>query len=94
MILQYAIQFQYTYSDILHNNNILCIAQTGMGLLECDFCPFGDWRVTMTTSRSKTGSARHFVPNSAAKSKVLEHFGLSGTDDRTVANRNVAICRI
>jgi len=34
------------------------------------------------------------VPNSTSKSVVWEHFGFPGTEDGTVANRTVAICRI
>ena len=60
-----------------------------MGLLESDFRPRGDWRVTMTTSRPTRSSARRIVPNSAAKNKVWEHFGFPGTDDRTGANKNL-----
>ena len=39
-------------------------------------------------------SCINIVPNSASKSVVWEHFGFPGNEDGTVANKNVAVCRI
>ena len=69
----------------------------------CVFCEpeLADWNVTSShmvgvvrRMATPVATGRHIVPNSAAKSKVWEHFGFPGNDYGTVANSKVAICRI
>ena len=75
------------------NNYVKQIVWTRTGILECDFSHCGSQAHGSEVEKMAAWSSC-IVPNRTLKSILWEQFGSPSSDNRTVANRDVAICRI